>query len=102
MKDYTCYNSANAMINDQTCFILHSEKSPLPVPAPVMSPDGQHYLSFETLYGKVDTAEKDYPFLEVKSDKKKAMAAKDHKFPSQRVNGALECFFVENHDAYLV
>ena len=88
--------------NDQTCFILHSEKLPPPVPAPVMSPDGQHYLSFETLYGKVDTTEKYCPFLQVKSDKKKAMAAKDHKFLSQRVNGALECFFVENHDAYLV
>ena len=77
--------------NDHTCCILRSEKLPPPVPAPVMSPDGQHYLSFETLYGKVDTTEKDCPSLQVKSDKKKAATAKDHKFLSRRVVGVLEC-----------
>ena len=71
--------------NDQTFCILRSKKLPPPVPAPVMSPDGQHYLSFETLYGKVDTTEKDCPSLQVKSDKKKAAAANDHKFLSRRV-----------------
>ena len=64
---------------------------PPPVPVPVMFPDGQHYLSFETLYGKVDTTEKYFPSLQVKSDKKKAATAKDHKFLSRRVVGTLEC-----------
>ena len=77
--------------NDQTCCILRSEKLPPPVPVPAMSPDGQHCLSFETLYGKVDTTEKDCPSLQVKSDKKKVTAAKDHNFLSRRVVGVLEC-----------
>ena len=76
--------------NDQICCILRSQKLPPPVPAPVMSSDGQHYLSFEALYGKVDTTEKDCPSLQVKSDKKKATVAKYHKFLSRRVVGVLE------------
>ena len=72
-------------------FILRSEKLPPPGPAPVMSPDGQHYLSFETLYGKVDTTEKDCPYLLVKNDKNKVTAAKNHKFLNRRVVVFLEC-----------
>ena len=77
--------------NDHICCRLRSEKWPPPVPAPVISPDGQHYLSFETLYEKVYTTEKDFPSLQVKIDKKKATAAKDHKFLSWRIVGVLEC-----------
>ena len=57
----------------------------------ITSPDGKHYLSFETLYGKIDMTEKDWLSLQDKSHKKKATAARDHKFLSRRVAGVLEC-----------
>jgi len=36
---------------------------PPAVPTPVLTPDGKHYLPFNTFYGKVDTNEKDCPSL---------------------------------------
>jgi len=59
------------------------------VPSPVLGPDKKHYLSFNDLYGKVKTTEKDCPSLSSKAEAKKANP--NFKFLSSRVVAALEC-----------
>ena len=57
----------------------------------LLSPDGQHCLSFEILCGKVEWIEKDCLFFQVKIHKKRATAATDHKFLSRRPTAVLKC-----------
>lgn len=58
--------------NDITCCQKGNGNLPPLVPAPVLSPDGEHYLPFNSLYDKVETTEKDCPSLsKIVRDKKK-------------------------------
>jgi len=53
---------------DNTCSRLRNGPLPPPIPALALSPDGQHYILFKDLYGKVETTEKDCPSLKDKKD----------------------------------
>ena len=76
--------------DDKNCCTIKNDPLPPLIPAPVMAPDGEHYLAFDDLNGKVQTTEKDCPSLRVKVSQKK----KDNssfKFISSRVVAVLEC-----------
>ena len=76
--------------NEKNCCTIKNHPLLPLIPAPVMAPDGEHYLAFDDLYGKVQTTEKDCPSLRVKVSQKK----KDNssfKFISSRVVAVLEC-----------
>ena len=77
---------------DENCCKLRGGLMPPPIPAPVLSPDEQHYLPFDDLYGKVPTTEKDCPSLKGKKDGKvKKDQSKSFKFLGTRVVSTLEC-----------
>ena len=56
--------------DDKNCFTIKTDPLPPPITAPVMHPDGQHYLAFDDVYGKVQTTKKDCPSLSVKVSQK--------------------------------
>ena len=74
-----------------SCCVI--KKGPLPpqVPAPVLAPDKEHYVSFEELYGKVTTTEKDCPSLQSKASEKKDSLGGNLKFLANRVVTIKEC-----------
>ena len=56
--------------DDKNCFTIKTDPLPPPITAPVMHPDGQHYLAIDDVYGKVQTTKKDCPSLSVKVSQK--------------------------------
>ena len=48
---------------DDNCCKLIVEPLPPPIPAPVLAPDGLHYLTFDYLYSKVTITEEFCPSL---------------------------------------
>ena len=76
---------------DETCCIRKKESLPRPVPAPVVSADGEHYLPFEDTYGKLSMTEKDCPSLHQKHNKPKPNTKQNFKFLGSRVAAVLEC-----------
>ena len=72
--------------------MLHQKESlPPPVPAPVLSTDGEHYLPFEDTYGKLSTTNKNCPSLQQKHNKPKPNTKQNLKFLGSRAVAALEC-----------
>ena len=49
-------------MGDNCCKLIVEPLLP-PIPAPVLAPDGLHYLTFDDLYGKFTTTEEFYPSL---------------------------------------
>ena len=76
---------------DETCCIRKKESLPPPVPAPVLSADGEHYLPFEDTYGKLSTTDKNCPSLQQKHNKPKPNTKQNFKFLGSRVVAVLEC-----------
>ena len=72
------------------CCQLRNGPLPPPIPAPVLSPDKEHYLPFKDLYGKINTTERDCPSLKVKKDGKKKNQA-NYKFLASRVVAVVDC-----------
>ena len=74
---------------DDNCCKLIVEPLPPPIPAPVLAPDGLHYLLFDDLYGKFTTTEEFCPSL--KSKKAEKPKEPGYKYLSSRVVAALDC-----------
>lgn len=75
--------------DDETCCVLTSGHLPPPVPAPIMGTDGDHYLKFDDLYGKVQTTEKDCPSLKQKGNHQKQPLGIKH--IASRVATTMKC-----------
>ena len=75
--------------NDKDCCLLQSDALPPPIPAPVLQPDGCHYMSFADTYGIFSTSEKDCPSLNKREGSKKAGA--NFKFLASRVVASIDC-----------
>ena len=56
---------------DETCCIRRKDSLLPPVPAPVLSVDGEHCLSFQDTYCKLSMIKKDCPSLQQKHNKPK-------------------------------
>ena len=59
--------------DNKDCCVIRNGPLPPCLPAPVPTSDGEHYMDFFTLYGKIRTTEKDCPSLKTsgKDQKKK-------------------------------
>ena len=76
---------------DETCCIRKKESLPPPVPAPVLSADGEHYLPFEDTCRKLSTTDRDCSSLQQKHNKPKPNTKQNFKFLGSRVVTVLEC-----------
>ena len=76
---------------DETCCIRKKESLPPPVPAPVLSADGEHYLPFEDTCRKLSTTDRDCSSLQQKHNKPKPNTKQNFKFLGSRVAAVLEC-----------
>ena len=72
------------------CCQRKKETLPPKIPSPVLSPDRVHYLSFHSLYGKVQTTASDCPSLQPKNVKKDKNEA-GFKFVASRVVAKIQC-----------
>ena len=75
---------------DLTCCQRKTNPLPPKIPAPVLSPDGEKYLKFEMLYGKVVTTEKDCPSLSKTNQNKKEQGPR-YKLLASRVTATILC-----------
>ena len=73
---------------DQACCQRLVTVLPPMVPAPIIQPNGDHYLKFQDLYGKVETNEKDCPSL--KTDEKRSKPS-GYKYLASRVVHLTKC-----------
>ncbi len=71
------------------CLPLRSTQLPPLIPAPVLQPNGEHYMPFEATYGKISASEKDCPSLVNKE--KSTKNAPGFKYLASRVASTIQC-----------
>lgn len=107
-KSYLLYLLQFKKCDDLSCCVKRNGDLPPPCPCPVLAPNGEHYLQFQLLYGKVNTTEKDCPSLKTKSaDPKKknrpGYVNKSYTLQGQKSRAFLTCLINSiNPKTYLI